>query len=657
MTKFKTRPLLSLLLVLVMVVTMLPMTALAAEIPDEATVICTDDGCEHEHTEELLTEETPAPIEAEAVETPETPLVEDTADASEEIPEIPEVDEFPLAETPTESAAYSGYIGDSAVKWVLDPASGQLFITGSGDCDTFTSPNDQPWAALRTEIREVWFNSMDTLEIENLAYWFTGCTALETAEVPYATAVIGEGAFADCPSLYRLMLYYMDDPFTIAAGAFYSASLVPLEVDFIAASDAAAEIIYRYDWSAENRAAYFEDVYSMMLLASGYCNSCKGTYSYTLAYEQWTSSVHCIRHWCSNCGYDQAGGVLGASHSYSHYNSSYDRCSYCGYLTACTHVVSCSHSSTTTTWVTSCRYETYCRSCGAYLGSGTSHGQYTYGSWSYYTSSQHRRSYTCAYGDSGTYYEYSSHSATTSYSPYSSTQHSVFSYCSICATTISTSYASHTFSYGSWQNYSGTQHRRLKTCATCGYSEYEYSSHSLTTGAWASISDTQHRRTISCSCGYSTTETGTHTDGDNNGFCDACGYEMTRFSVTVPASLSLTVSEHGTVYAANNAAIVNNSTGTVAITAVTVTTANGWTLVPYHSNMAVAKVDSKQIGFSLNAVQSSNTGNSEMLPLSGAWQIAKGASLPLSYGAVVSAMSQPVNEQVLTVIFVLNWAA
>lgn len=132
---------------------------------------------------------------------------------------------------------------------------------------------------------------------------------------------------------------------------------------------------------------------------------------------------------------------------------------------------------------------------------------------------------------------------------------------------------------------------------------------------------------------------------------------MTRFSVTVPASLSLTVSEHGTVYAADNAAIVNNSTGAVAVTGVTVNTANGWTLVPYRSNMAAAKVDTKLIGFSLNNAQSAVAGTSENLLLPGAWQIAKGASLPLSYGAVVSAMSQPVSEQVLTVIFVLDWAA
>lgn len=673
--KFKTKPLLSLLLALVMVLTMLPMTALAAEIPeDTSTSICTDETCTHEHTEEPIiaeseeapaaadtaespTEETSTPSEAETVEMPKTPIVVDTANGNEEIPEAPEVDELLIAETPTENTAYSGCIGDSAVAWELDPASGQLFITGSGGCDTFTSPDAQPWAAVRTEIREVWFYGMDTLEIENLAYWFSGCTALETAEVPYTTSVIGEDAFADCPSLYRLMLYYMDDTFTIAEGAFYSDTLVPLEVDFIPQSEVATEILYTHDWTVENRAAYFEDVYSMMLLASGYCSSCKRTCSYTLGYDQWTSSVHCVRHWCSYCGYDQAGGVLGESHTFRN-----GVCSKCGYDNGTGGGSgggggsTCYHTSTRTTW-SGCDWYKYCRNCGVLVDSGTSHGTYVYGSWEYYSSSRHRRYHYCSDCGEGSY-SYGNHSTTTLYAQYSAAQHSVRSYCSTCGSYVgSTSYGNHNFSYGSWQNYSGTQHRRLKTCATCGYSEYEYSSHSLTTGAWASISDTQHRRTASCSCGYSTTETGTHTDGDNNGLCDSCGYEMSRFSVTVPASLSLTVSEHGAVYAADNAAIVNNSTGAVAITGVTVSTANGWTLVPFSSNMAAAKVDTKLIGFSLNNAQSAVTGTSENLPLSGAWSIAKGASLPLSYDAVVSAMSQPVNEQVLTIVFVLDWAA
>ena len=137
-------------------------------------------------------------------------------------PEIP-VGETPIPETTTapETPIYSGHIGSSAVEWELDPATGRLFITGSGGCETFTSRDDQPWAALRDEIREVWFNSMDTLTIGNLAYWFDGCTALDTAELPYTTLIIGEAAFANCPALTTIMFYYSDtDEIQISPGAF-----------------------------------------------------------------------------------------------------------------------------------------------------------------------------------------------------------------------------------------------------------------------------------------------------------------------------------------------------------------------------------------------------------------------------------------------------
>ena len=52
----------------------------------------------------------------------------------------------------------------------------------------------------------------------------------------------------------------------------------------------------------------------------------------------------------------------------------------------------------------------------------------------------------------------------------------------------------HTFTYGSWQSYNGTQHRRLRTCSACGYSDYEYANHSLSYGSWTSANATQHKR-------------------------------------------------------------------------------------------------------------------------------------------------------------------
>jgi hypothetical protein len=150
---------------------------------------------------------------------------------------------------------------------------------------------------------------------------------------------------------------------------------------------------------------------------------------------------------------------------------------------------------------------------------------------------------------------------------------------------------------------------------------------------------------------------GAHTDADDNGICDDCGYFLTRFSVTVPANLNLTVSKNGKVYSATSGSIVNNSTGSVSVTSVTIKAENGWTLVPYATNMANAKVDAKQIGFSINSLRSTTQGSSETLSPGSGWTIAKDSSLPLSYDAVVSASSDAINEQVLTVVFVVGWAA
>lgn len=339
--------LLSLLLALLMVATMLPMTALAA---DETTVadehICTDENCTHEH------EETASDATVYAVQ----------ADTSPE-------------------AAYSGTIGESAVTWRLDTTSGRLFIGGSGGCATFSSPDDQPWATVRGEITEVWYEDMETISVENLAYWFTGCSSLTTAEVPYTTPIIGTSAFDDCPVLKTLMFYFSDANFTITQGAFSSDTLRTLAVYYIAALDEPMSVLSSYDWSEDNRAAYFEDVYGTMLLASGYCVFCDTTCSYSVDYEPWTASEHCVRHWCSNCGKDQCGGVNGAAHTFSN-----GVCTKCGYDNGTGggggggEITTCYHNSTYTTW-DGCYWTEYCSYCGEYISSGTSHSS-TYTTWS-----------------------------------------------------------------------------------------------------------------------------------------------------------------------------------------------------------------------------------------------------------------------------------
>ncbi len=793
-----------------------------------------------------------------------TPIVTSAAEENHD-----HVEETVLTETTT-----SGTVGDSDVAWHLDTETGYLTITGTGDCATFDSADDQPWANVREQITQVWFMDMDTLAISDLAYWFDGCTNLTMAEIPYTSPVVGVRAFADCPNLETVMFYYTEDVFFIRGTAFVIDEPTILNVRYVPV-DGMQETLAAYNWTGDNRIPSFADVYGMMLLASATCYNCGEYCSYTLEYEQWGDNYHAIRWWCSNCGSDMLQGTSAEAHTmrngyctkcgyddgsgdiggggdsscyhdwtslewdvcrwyeicddcgavldtgieHGRYYVEYEGCTwyeYCGYCDSvmdygtehgdtyrdydgCTWYDRCencdkvmasgtSHGSTTTTW-SGCSWTEKCSDCGLTTNSGTTHSTYSYGEWEYYSTSQHRRLYSCDRCGQGSY-SYGSHSKTTSYSQYSSTQHSVSSYCSTCNSSIgSTSYASHSCSYSSWSNYSSSQHYRTKSCSSCGYSTTEYASHSLsygslssysdtqhrqyiscstcgygsysygnhsfsygswknysdtqhsrtktcscgysgsetashsfTYGSWSSISDSQHSRSKSCSCGYSGTETashsyangkwtyasttthsrtrtcscgytttqtknhsftngawstddtqhwrtntctcsystnesGAHADTTGDGYCDTCSYLMARFSVTVPAMLTLVISETGEIYAATNATIVNNSTGTVEITEVKLTADNGWTIVPYDTNMANEQVDTKLIGFKVNGAESVYSGYTENLSLASGWNIGKNDSMELDYDAVVSATSEAIDgQQVLTVVFVLNWA-
>ena len=164
----------------------------------------------------------------------------------------------------------SGTIGESHVSWSFDEASGRLTISGSGGCEVFTSPEDQPWAALRDKIREVWFYNQADLDIENLAYWFTDCVNLTMAEVPYTTKMIGEGAFAGCSSLERLMLYYSSgEDFAIDPGAFRVDEIVETAICYPSQNESVGLALAGYDWEAENRSVSWYDVYGAVPLL--YC--------------------------------------------------------------------------------------------------------------------------------------------------------------------------------------------------------------------------------------------------------------------------------------------------------------------------------------------------------------------------------------------------
>ena len=725
-------------------------------------------------------------------------------------------------------AATSGTIPGSSIKWSLD-SKGWLTISGSGEAPVFQSADDQPWAAVRDQITEVWFEDVETLTIPDLAYWFEGCVNLTTAELPLAPT-IGKHAFYNCPKLSTLTMYYGETVLnSIGEDAFWreTDSGDTLYIAYIIGYPEATVPFYTYDWAASNRSnRYFYDLYGVYpnadtantavntasvsgiqkvpgisLTAStgivGTCPSCKqyslqGTYVSTTH----TSRGHAEYYECYKCHYTKnLGTYVYKDHGSGSYGSW--TCPDCG---SHTWVLDYENDAT----CTRNGYREYSCDCGQSKREtiyATGHS-YSYGSWEQYSTSQHRREAYCRNcGDSD--YEYASHSMSYgSWSNSSSSQHSRTASCRTCGYST-TDYGNHSYSTGSWSKYSDTQHRRSKTCSGCGASTYDYANHSYSYGSWVSDSETQHKRTKTCSaCGDSGYEYADHTDANGDGKCDDCGatvsltikwdagtnggtidgktsitttgkpnatataptstpvkaghafkgwytsasggslyntvtitvaktfyaqftansytltwdlgngtteetkqtygekltlpteptrknaeflgwftevnggtqvdantiyktdadstyyahWEITEvFSVTVPVTLPLIVDEGGEVHV-GAAEIINASTGDVIVSSVSISTKNGWQLVPYTTDMAHAKVDAKQLGFKINDSVTTKTGDAETFSLTSPWTIAENGKLPLTYDAVVSAVSQPVTEQdVLSVVFVLEW--
>ena len=727
-------------------------------------------------------------------------------------------DSAPDEEVATQAeAATSGTIPGSKIKWELNEHN-WLMISGSGDCEPFTSKEDQPWAAVRDQITQVWFDDMENLQISDLAYWFEDCVNLTTAEIPGTTPVIGRHAFYNCPKLSTLTIYYGEDILeSIGEDAFWreTDSGDTLYIGYLIGYPKSSVPFHDYDWSSSNRnERYFYDLYgsnsggtmsaSDVSLTStgsiiGNCPSC-GKYSFQGVYVEvaHSSRGHANYNECNSCHYVQyLGTYTYKSHGAGAYGSG--TCPDCG---SHTWVLQSQQAAT----CTSNGYRSYSCACGqtkseTIYSSGHS---YSYGSWEQYSSSQHRRTGSCR-NCGATDYDYASHSMSYgAWSNSSSSQHSRSATCRTCGYST-TEYSSHNYSTGAWSKYSDTQHRRSKTCSGCGASTYDYADHSYSYGSWVSDNEVRHKRTKTCSaCGDSGYEYADHVDTDGDGKCDDCGatvsltvtwdagsngglidgkatynetvqpnskptipaslpvkkgnsfkgwytaktggklyntvtsittsqtfyaqftantytvtwnlgdgrsetteqtygeklvlptdperknaeflgwftekdggtevtantvfketaattyyahWEITElFSVTVPATLPLVVDEAGKVYVAS-ASIVNNSTGDVMVSSVSVTSKNGWEFVPYSTNMAKAKVDAKQVGFKINSSETSKTGDSEVFTLAAPWTVKEADALSINYDAVVSAVSQPVTgQEIMSVVFVLEWA-
>ena len=723
-------------------------------------------------------------------------------------------------------AVTSGTIPGSSIKWSLD-AKGWLTISGSGEAPVFTSADDQPWAAVREEITEVWFEDMETLTIPDLAYWFEGCVNLTTAELPLAP-VIGRHAFYGCSELNTITMYYGETVLkSIGEDAFWrkTDSGDTLYIAYLIGYPESTVPFYTYDWVASNRSnRYFYDLYGVYSNADGAASTVADSGIMKAPAKAVSRASTGIVGTCPSCKKNSLQGTYVSQSHTSRGHQQYYECYLCHYVQNLGTYVYKGHGSGSYgswtcpdcgshTWVldyendatcTRNGYREYSCDCGQSKREtiyATGHS-YRYGSWEEYSSSQHRReSYCRNCGDSD--YEYASHSMSYgSWSNYSDSQHSRTATCRTCGYST-TDYGNHSFTTGSWSKYSDTQHRRSKTCSGCGASTYDYADHSYSYGSWIRADDTQHKRTKTCSvCKASSEEYADHVDANGDGKCDDCGatvsltvkwdagtnggtidgkasfsetvklnskptapgnvpvktgytfkgwftsktggslystvtitssttfyaqfeaneytvtwnlgtgqsetteqtygeklllpkdperknaeflgwftekdggteidsnttyttdgettyyahWEITEiFSVTVPVVLPLTVDENGEVHT-GSAEIINGSTGDVIVSSVSISTKNGWQLVPFNTDMAHEKVDAQLLGFMINDAQTSETGNSETFNLTTPWTIAENGRLPLSYDAVVSAVSQPVTEQdVLSVVFVLGW--
>ena len=363
-------------------------------------------------------------------------------------------------------AATSGTIPGSSIKWSLD-SKGWLTISGSGEAPVFTSADDQPWAAVREQITEVWFEDVETLSISDLAYWFEGCVNLTTAELPLAPT-IGKHAFYNCPKLSTLTMYYGETVLnSIGEDAFWreTDSGDTLYIAYIIGYPESTVPFYTYDWAASNRSSrYFYDLYGVYPNADT-ANTAVNTASVSGIQKapgiSLTASTGIVGT-CPSCKqYSLQGTYVSTTHT-SHGHAEYYECYKCHYT----------------------------KNLGTYVYKD--HGSGSYGSW------------TCP--DCG------SHSWVLDYeSDATCTRNGYREYSCACGQTKNeTIYATgHSYSYGSWEQYSASQHRREAYCRNCGDSDYEYASHSMSYGSWSNSSSSQHSRTASCrTCGYSTTDYG-----------------------------------------------------------------------------------------------------------------------------------------------------
>ncbi len=713
-----------------------------------------------EHSHGIVSEEESTSSGIQEVAVSDTPEVEQSVENETTTP--PE----DTAETGTteDGILHANLIEDPSggrMTWELD--NGTLWIGGYGLVKPISSADKQPWADVRTEITDVRFHSDAQLIIESIAYWFAGCTNLVYAEIPAYAFSFGDYVFQNCVSLEELGLYHAQDP-VITATTFEGIGSGDIFV-YVSGPEA-LQAVQQANWHGRSMDAMDLSEYPIALydgpcgINGCNCTSCTYYYEYDQydEYYHWKYAVctNCSANeypyggrWehtfnsrgvCTICGYEES--YAGCDHSRSYYEwegcTYYEYCYYCDeylgygiqhgsyyygdwvYYSSSQHrrteiCSDCGETSydygvhsTTTQYTnysdTQHAVSKYCSACESTIGSTSyANHSYSYGTWTSYSSSQHRRTVGCLYCDLSTY-EYGSH-----------TDNNGDGKCDTCsygmsisvtwnagtnggtvngATSVTTSVATgatatapnytpiktgHTFKGWYTASTGGSLYNTVTvSAARTFYAQFTLASYTITfdpgegeletTTKSVTYGDTYGELPEPTRAGYSffawfteedggtqiTPETKVDITADQTLY--ASWIKSTVFSVTVPATLPIIVDQYGQVYTVH-ASIVNNSSGDVKVSSVSLSAMNGWTIVPYDTDIAREKVDADLIGFSIQDAQTLTTGETEKLSLPNTWEIAEGSSLDLTYDAVVSALSQPVSDlDVLSVIFILEWA-
>ena len=438
------------------------------------------------------------------------------------------------------------------------------------------------------------------------------------------------------------------------------------------------------------------------------CPSC-GSHTWVLQSQQPAScTANGYAYYSCACGQTKSEMIYASGHNYSYGNwmqyssSQHQRSKYCMNCGSSDYEYG-AHSLSYGSWSRSSSTQhsrsVSCGVCG-YSTTETGSHSYSYGSWTKADDAQHKRSKTCAVcGDSST--EYGNHKDT-----------NADGVCDDCGATVSLTVTWDAGSNGGTidgkASFSETVKPNSKptapgsvpvktgytfkgwftaktggslystvtiTSSTTFYAQFEANKYTVTWDLGTGQSETTEQiygeklvlpteptRKNAEFLGWFTSATGGAevdsntiytTDGETTYYAH---WEITEvFSVTVPVTLPLVIDESGEVHT-GAAEIINGSTGEVVVSAVSISTKNGWQLVPFNTDMAHEKVDAKLLGFKINGVQTSKNGSAETFSLAAPWEIAENSRLPISYDAVVSAVSKAITEQeVLSVVFVLEW--